>query len=158
MITNVSGCHKQYFDPYPVMSKTTDNDLKRAETVSFLSVDFGWFLVFNATFSNISVKSWRPVLIVEKAWVHRENHRPWASSWWALLLAAVASRVHLFVMFNATRDPTPYWWLALTSCLVIHWATHSNREQRRPLWGPRVRWLLVLQLIYMNNQITEILY
>jgi hypothetical protein len=37
------------------------------------------FLVFNATFSNISVISWRPVLVVEEAGVPVENHRPWAS-------------------------------------------------------------------------------
>jgi hypothetical protein len=36
------------------------------------------FLVFNATFSNISAISWRPVLVVEEA---GENHRPWASNW-----------------------------------------------------------------------------
>ena len=40
-----------------------------------------WFLVFNATFSNISAISWRPVLVVEEAGVPGENHRPWASSW-----------------------------------------------------------------------------
>jgi len=33
---------------------------------------------FNATFSNISAISWRPVLVVEEA---GENHRPWASNW-----------------------------------------------------------------------------
>jgi len=27
---------------------------------------FGWFMVFNATFNNISVLSWRSVLLVEK--------------------------------------------------------------------------------------------
>ena len=39
--------------------------------------DFGlaWFLVFNATFSNISAISWRPVLVVEEAGVPGENHR-----------------------------------------------------------------------------------
>jgi hypothetical protein len=39
------------------------------------------FIVFNATFSNISAKSWRPVLVVEEAGVRRENHRPLASNW-----------------------------------------------------------------------------
>jgi hypothetical protein len=34
------------------------------------------FLVFNATFSNISAISWRPVLVVEEA---GENHRPAAN-------------------------------------------------------------------------------
>jgi hypothetical protein len=38
---------------------------------------FGFF-EFNATFSNISGISWRPVLLVEEA---GENHRPWASNW-----------------------------------------------------------------------------
>jgi hypothetical protein len=37
--------------------------------------------VFNATFSNISTRSWRPVLVVEEAVVPGENHRPWASNW-----------------------------------------------------------------------------
>ena len=38
-------------------------------------------LVFNATFSNISAISWRPVLVVEEAGEPEENHRPWASNW-----------------------------------------------------------------------------
>ena len=36
----------------------------------------GWFMVFNATFNNISVISWRSVLLVEETGVHGENHRP----------------------------------------------------------------------------------
>jgi hypothetical protein len=36
------------------------------------------FMVFNATFNNISAISWRPILVVEEA---GENHRPWASNW-----------------------------------------------------------------------------
>jgi hypothetical protein len=39
------------------------------------------FLVFNATFINISAISWRPVLVVEEAGVPGENHRPRASNW-----------------------------------------------------------------------------
>ena len=42
-----------------------------------------WFLVFNATFSNISAISCQPVLVVEEAGVPWENHRPWASNWWS---------------------------------------------------------------------------
>ena len=41
----------------------------------------GWFLVLNATLSNISAISWRPVLVVEEAGVPREDHQPWASNW-----------------------------------------------------------------------------
>ena len=39
------------------------------------------FWCFNATFSNISVISWRPILVVEEAGVPGENHRPWESNW-----------------------------------------------------------------------------
>jgi hypothetical protein len=34
-----------------------------------------WFMVFNATFNNISVISWRSVLLVEETGVSGENHR-----------------------------------------------------------------------------------
>jgi hypothetical protein len=38
-----------------------------------------WFMVFNATFNNISAISWRSVLLVEEIGVPRENHRSAAS-------------------------------------------------------------------------------
>jgi len=38
-------------------------------------------MVFNATFNNISVISWRSVLLVEETGVHGENHRPAAIHW-----------------------------------------------------------------------------
>jgi hypothetical protein len=47
-------------------------------------------LVFNAIFNNISAISWRPVIVVEEAGVPRENHRPWASNWQTLSLAAAS--------------------------------------------------------------------
>ena len=34
------------------------------------------FMVLNATFNNISVISWRSVLLVEETGVPGENHRP----------------------------------------------------------------------------------
>ena len=40
---------------------------------------FSWFMVFNATFNNISIISWRSVLLVEETGVPGENHRPSAS-------------------------------------------------------------------------------
>ena len=33
-------------------------------------------MVFNATVNNISVVSWRSVILVDEMRVHRENHRP----------------------------------------------------------------------------------
>ena len=48
---------------------------------NFIIIMIDWFIVFNATFSNISAIPWRPVLVVEEAGVPGENHRPWASNW-----------------------------------------------------------------------------
>ena len=39
----------------------------------------GWFMVFTATLKNISVISWRSVLLMEETRVPGENHRPVAS-------------------------------------------------------------------------------
>jgi len=38
-------------------------------------------MVFNVTFNNISVISWRSVLLVEESRVPGENHQPVASHW-----------------------------------------------------------------------------
>jgi hypothetical protein len=38
-----------------------------------------WFMVFNATFNNISVILWQSVLLGEETLVPGENHRPAAS-------------------------------------------------------------------------------
>ena len=40
-----------------------------------------WFMMFDATFNNISVISWWSVLLVEET---RENHRPVTSHWLTL--------------------------------------------------------------------------
>jgi len=46
---------------------------------------FGFrFMLFNATFNNTSVISWRSVLLVEETGVSGENHRPVASNWQTL--------------------------------------------------------------------------
>jgi len=40
----------------------------------FISWLVGWFMVFNAIFSNISVLSWRSVLLMEETGLPGENH------------------------------------------------------------------------------------
>jgi hypothetical protein len=40
-----------------------------------------WFMVFNATFNNMSVISWRSDLLAEETGVPGENHRHIASRW-----------------------------------------------------------------------------
>ena len=47
-----------------------------------LSIEMGglvWFIVFDATFNNISVVLWQSVLLVEETGVPGENKRPVAS-------------------------------------------------------------------------------
>jgi len=51
--------------------------------LQFLMAWFG-FMVFNATFNNISVISWRSVLLVEETGGSGENHRPTANHWHTL--------------------------------------------------------------------------
>jgi len=48
-------------------------------------------MVFNATFNNISVISWRSVLLVEETGVPGENHRLVASHWQTLSDNVVSS-------------------------------------------------------------------
>ena len=55
---------------------------------------FGWFMMFNTTLNNISVISWRLVLLVKETGVLGENHRPVASKkkplcFWSLLSIVV---------------------------------------------------------------------
>ena len=47
------------------------------QTAFMLHIMGLWFVVFNATFNNILVISWRSVLLVEE--LPGENHRPAAS-------------------------------------------------------------------------------
>jgi hypothetical protein len=64
--------------------------------------------VFNATFSNISAISWRPVLVVEEAGVpERTNDHGQATG----KLYHLRLRVELtfFVIYKAEHKPTPYW-------------------------------------------------
>ena len=53
------------------------------------------FMVFNTTSNNISVISWRSVILVEKTGVPRENHRPTASHWQTLSHYDVSSTPHM---------------------------------------------------------------
>ena len=57
-------------------------------------------MVFNAIFNNISVVSWRSVLLVEETGGPGENHRPVASHWQILShnvvhLALIEIRTHI---------------------------------------------------------------
>ena len=50
-----------------------------------------WFMVLNTIFNNISVISWRSVLLMEETGVPGGNHRPVTSHWQSLSLNVVSS-------------------------------------------------------------------
>ena len=56
-------------------------------------------LLFNATFNDISVISWRSVLL--ETGVDRENHQP-AASQWQVIWAHLTKRTHNFSGNNIT--------------------------------------------------------
>ena len=62
--------------------------------VQFIRV---WLMVFNTTFSNISVISWGQVLLMEETGVLEENHCP-ATSHWQTLSHKVVSSIPCHVM------------------------------------------------------------
>jgi hypothetical protein len=49
-------------------------------------------------FNNISVLSWRPVLVVEESGVPGENHRPWASNWLTFITYGCKTSAPFFVI------------------------------------------------------------
>jgi hypothetical protein len=66
-------------------------------------IDFD-FWCFNATFSNISAISWRPVLVVEEAGVPGENHLPWASNCYKLYHLQLLLKVALKHQKSINQD------------------------------------------------------
>ena len=50
----------------------------RMHNIDIDTLGLVWFMVFNATFKNISAISWRSALLVEET---GENNRPVASHW-----------------------------------------------------------------------------
>ena len=52
---------------------------------------FVCFMVFNATFNNISAISCQSVYLVDKTGVPKENHHPVASHWQPLLLVVIGT-------------------------------------------------------------------
>ena len=76
--------------------------------------DLGFLTPLSAIFQ---LYHWRPVLVVEEAGVPRENHRPWASNWLTLSLAA-ASRLHPFRNLQSRTRPHVVLVIGLNELLV----------------------------------------
>jgi hypothetical protein len=69
----------QWFSPGTLVSSTNKTD-RHDITVLLVKVALN-NLLFNATFTNITVISWRSVFLVEETRVPGENHWPVASHW-----------------------------------------------------------------------------
>ena len=66
-------------------------------------------MVFNATFNNISIISWLPVLLVEETGVPGDNHRPVASHWQTWSRNVVSSTLREY----RGRSRVPTVWICL---------------------------------------------
>jgi hypothetical protein len=73
--------------------------------ISYSLVDLIRFFVINATFSNISAISWRPVLVVEEAGEPPTMGKQLVS----FITCGCESSASFFVIYKAGREPTPYW-------------------------------------------------
>ena len=100
--------HKNLYSPgianhYPNESSTVfDSIVFNENTIVQLGVTS---MVFNTTFNNISVISWRSVSLVEETGVPRENHWPAGSHWQTLSHNVIQStpglsRNQLHVCYN----------------------------------------------------------
>jgi len=66
-------------------------------------------MVFNATFNNISVISWRSVLLVEETGMAGENHRPAAGDRQILSHYVVSSTPHLSGIWTHNVSGDSHW-------------------------------------------------
>jgi hypothetical protein len=109
--------------------------------------------MLNATYNNISVISWRSVLLVEETGVPRENHQP-VTSHWQTSHNVVSSTPHHeqdsispnpSLLILVTRSPWPYkiWkkiaikhahidinWKDHIQCTFTEWKQHQNGQYK----------------------------
>ena len=82
-------------------------------------------MVFKVTFNNISVISWRSVLLVGET---GENHRPVASHWHTVSHSVVSST--LLLSRVRTHSVSTWWWVLIAEVFVN--LTTIRSRPRRP--------------------------
>ena len=88
--------------------------------IQYLLVDRVRVIMFNATFNNISVISWRSALLVEKTEVPGENHRP-ASHWKPLSHNVVSSTTLVVISTNCTYSCISNFHTITTTTSPVSW-------------------------------------
>ena len=109
----------------------------------------GFGLVFSATFNNISVISWRTILI---CWGNRstlENHLPVASHWQTLSHNVVSSTPLHVREWNSQRQ----WWYALIAQVFVNLTTMRWRPRRPRI--PKGCWAVLSNLVYTPENSTQ---
>jgi hypothetical protein len=88
---------------------------------------FGFgFMVFNVTFDNISVWSWRSVWLVEETGVLWEYHRPVACHWQTLLFEIEKhTHVGIFTVLTLTGITVHGWTFRLTQAHITGITVHG---------------------------------
>ena len=117
-------------------------------------------MVFNATFSNISVISWLSVLLMDHTGVPGENHRPAASHWQILLMD------HTGVPGENHRPAASHWQILLMDHTGIpgenhrpaasHWQIVSHNVVSSTLYhewnsNSQLNWWYVLIALVVEN-------
>jgi hypothetical protein len=82
----------------------------------------GGVMVFKASLSNISVISWRSVLLVEETRVPGENQQPTASNWQTWSNNVVSSTPR----HQRDSNYQLYWWYALITQIVVNPTTYDH--------------------------------
>ena len=87
-------------------------------------------MVFNTTFNNNSVTSWRSALLVEDTGVPGENHRPATSHWQTLSHNVVSStprmsseedNINEDLMADITHVKTIYMYIDCNTVIALFW-------------------------------------
>jgi hypothetical protein len=93
----------------------------------YIHICFGWFMVFNATFSNISVISWRSVLSVEETGGTGEHHQPVSIHWQTLSHNVVSSATCFYIDIDTRlQEILCFTTEAIYKLVPIKWKTKIN--------------------------------
>ena len=102
----------------------------------FIMVYLHFTVISNFTFNNISVISWRSVLLVEETRVHRENHWPAASHWQTLSHNIVSKTPRLIGIQTHNVNGDRHW---LHKYIILKGKVHfCTRTIHKYLWIRRV--------------------